>query len=114
MISPEAFGCETCVSDKDKQMDAREFRIGQGEILRIDAARGDRLHVRSGDVWVTQHGDSKDYVLGPGQWMTLIGEGATLAMAYKPTLLGWHRAEPRAAREPTARVVIALLREIFA
>jgi Protein of unknown function (DUF2917) len=95
-------------------MGAREFRIGQGEILRIDAARGDRLHVRFGDVWVTQHGDSKDYVLGPGQSMTLSGDGATLAMAYKSSLLDWHRAEPRAAREPAARVVLALLREIFA
>ena len=95
-------------------MDAREFRIREGEILRIDAAKGDRLQLRSGDVWVTQHGDSKDYVLRAGDSMTLSGDGTTLAMAYKPSLLGWQRAEPRAAREPAARVVLALLREIFA
>ena len=95
-------------------MATEEFRIGEGEVLRIDARKGDRLKVRAGDVWVTQHGDSKDYVLRAGDSMTLSGQGATLAMAYRRTSLAWYREAPRESREPVARGMLALLREIFA
>ena len=46
-----------------------EFEIDKGAFQRIDAAAGDRLHVRLGDVWVTQHLDTKDYMLRTGQSM---------------------------------------------
>ena len=90
-------------------MEAREFEIDKGRLVRIDAAPGDRLQVRLGDVWVTQQGDSKDYVLRTGESMTLAGGGAALAMAYKHTSLAWYRSEPRRrqdARPLRARVVL--------
>jgi hypothetical protein len=94
-------------------MDAREFEIEKGALLRIDAGPGDRLTVRQGDVWVTQHGDSKDYVLRAGESMVVKGQGAVLAMAYKHTLLAWYRSE---ARPDDARPLsaLALLLSFFA
>ena len=74
-------------------MGAREFHIDRGAMLRIDAVEGDSLHVRAGDVWVTQHGDSRDYVLKAGDSMTLSGKGTTLAMAYEPSLLDLRRKD---------------------
>jgi hypothetical protein len=91
-------------------------------MLKIDALAGDRLRVRAGDVWVTQHGDSRDYLLKAGDSMTLSGKGATLATAYKPTLLDLHREDPfavrqqieREARRLQARELRAFFRRIFA
>jgi hypothetical protein len=90
-----------------------EFEIEKGSLQRIDAAAGDRLHVRLGDVWVTQHGDSKDYMLCTGESMFLSG-GTTLAMACKRTQLAWYRSAPRSAPRAAAPGTLAWLRKIFA
>ncbi|HEY7674371.1 MAG TPA: DUF2917 domain-containing protein [Burkholderiales bacterium] len=80
-------------------MVVREFDLKKGAMLKIQALEGDRLRVRFGDVWVTQHADSKDYLLKTGDSVTLTGRGATLATAYKPTLLDLYRKDPLAARK---------------
>jgi hypothetical protein len=90
-----------------------DFEIDKGSIQRIDAAAGDRLHVRLGDVWVTQHADSKDYMLRTGESMLLSG-GVTLAMAYKRTQLAWYRSAPRRATRARPLETLAWLRKIFA
>ena len=99
-------------------MSARELEISQGAWLKIDAREGDSLHVRFGDVWVTQHHDTNDYLLKTGDSMVLSGKGVTLATAYKPTLLDLYRKDPvavreqveRAARRARARTIWALFR----
>jgi hypothetical protein len=91
-------------------------------MLKIDALAGDSLHVRFGNVWVTQHEDPKDYLLKTGDSMTLSGKGATLATAHKPTLLDLYRKDPlavrqqleREARRTRVREMWALLRHMFA
>lgn len=95
-------------------MDAREFEIEKGALLRIDPEPGDRLHVRLGDVWVTQYGDSKDYVLRAGESLTLSGEGAALAMAYKRTHLAWYRSDSRPPADPRPLKALALVLRLFA
>ena len=102
-------------------MDATEIRIDEGATLKIDAMEGDSLHVRCGDVWVTQYGDARDYLLKTGDSMTLSGKGATMAMAHKPTLLDLHRDDAlalrehilREARDAQAKAIRALFRKIF-
>ncbi len=90
-----------------------ELAIDKGSLQRIDAAAGDRLHVRLGDVWITQHADSKDYMLRTGESMLLSG-GVTLAVAYKRTQLAWYRSAPRRARRARPLETLAWLRRIFA
>jgi len=94
-------------------MDAREFEIEKGALLRIDAESGDRLHVRLGDVWVTQHGDSKDYALRTGESMLLAG-GVTLAMAYKRTQLAWYGSGRRLQTDARPLKALALVLRLFA
>jgi hypothetical protein len=103
-------------------MGAREFEMVKGAMLRIDPLAGDSLRVRSGEVWVTQFADPNDYLLKTGDSLMLNGGGATLAVAYKPTLLDLFRKDPagvreqigREARRLQAQSVWALLRKIFA
>ena len=103
-------------------MGARGFEIGQGAMLKIEGQEGDRLRVRSGEVWVTQYGDTRDYLLKTGDSLTLSGKGATLATAYKPTALDLYRQDPIAvrqqfeheARRARAREMRAFFRRIFA
>jgi hypothetical protein len=98
-------------------MGAREFEMVKGATLRIDPLAGDSLRVRSGAVWVTQLGDTRDYMLRAGDSLTLSGKGVALATASKPTLLDLFRDVPAAVHEPLekrARSVRALLRKIFA
>ena len=95
-------------------MGAREFEIEKGRLLRIDAAPGDRLQVRLGDVWVTQQGDSKDYVLRTGESMTLSGGGAALAMAYKHTSVAWYPSGPRAQANARPLRALAMVLRLFA
>ena len=90
-----------------------EFEIDRGSIQRIDATAGDRLQVRLGDVWVTQHEDSKDYMLRTGESMLLSG-GVTLAMAYKRTQLAWYHSAPRRATRARPLETLGWLRKIFA
>lgn len=68
-------------------MGARKFGIARGETLRIDPLAGDSLRVRLGEVWITQFGDPKDYLLKPGESLMLNREGEVLAVAFKLTLL---------------------------
>jgi hypothetical protein len=92
-----------------------ELEIRQGAWLKIDAREGDSLHVRFGDVWVTQHEDSKDYMLKTGDSMILSGKGVTLATAYKPTLLDLYRKDPLAVREQVERAArLARVRNMWA
>jgi len=106
----------------ETNMGAREFEVNRGAVLKIEALEGDSLHVRFGDVWVTQHKDSKDYLLKAGDSMTLSGKGVTLATAFEPTLLDLYRKDPfavreqvqRGARRARAQKMRALFRHIFA
>jgi hypothetical protein len=98
-------------------MGAREFLMVKGAMLRIDPLAGDSLRVRSGEIWVTQYEDPRDYMLKAGDSLVLNGKGATLAVAYRPTLLDLLRNHPAGGREQTARRagrVRALLRKVLA
>lgn len=50
-------------------------------MLGIDDGRGMRLQVAAGKVWLTQHGDRRDVVLGPGERFVIERAGRTLVQA---------------------------------
>jgi len=84
-------------------MGAREFELRRGAILKIDPLAGDSLRVRSGEVWVTQHDDIRDYLLKTGDSMILSRKGLALATACRPTLLDLFRPDPAGVREQVER-----------
>ncbi len=49
--------------------------------LGIEDGRGMRLAVTAGKVWLTQHGDPRDVVLGPGECFVIDRAGRTLVQA---------------------------------
>lgn len=75
----------------------------KGAMLRIDPLAGDSLRVRTGEVWVTQFEDPNDYMLKTGDSLALNGKGATLAVAYRPTLLDLFRQDPAGTRSAGTR-----------
>ncbi|HKW39300.1 MAG TPA: DUF2917 domain-containing protein [Burkholderiales bacterium] len=99
----------------DIDMDAKEFKMGEGALLKIRGRKGERLSVRSGEVWVTQYGDPNDYLLKDGDSLELNGKGTALANASKPALLellGDGRAAGESGRALAG--VAALLWQMFA
>jgi hypothetical protein len=98
-------------------MGAREFLLVKGAMLRIDPLAGDCLRVRLGEVWVTQHADTRDYMLKAGDSLALNDEGPALAVAYQPTLLDLFRADPARERvegKATRGRLRSLLRKVLA
>lgn len=84
-------------------MSTQEFALGNGAMLKLNAANIAAVHVRSGHVWLTQPSDPKDHMLKAGDVMPLSGAGATIITAYEPTLLDLYRQDPVAVREQITR-----------
>ena len=80
-------------------MSAQEFVLGNGEMLKLDTARGAAVRVRTGVVWLTQLNDRKDHILKTGHAMPLNGEGVAIITAYQPTVLELYRRDPAVLRE---------------
>lgn len=54
-----------------------------GSTLRIDDGAGVTLHVRSGEVWLTEEGGRVDHFLGTGQAFRISRDGTTLVQAFR-------------------------------
>jgi len=50
-------------------------QISRHQSISVAARRGTIVRVARGRVWLTRHGDLKDYVLNPGDSMVLEGGG---------------------------------------
>lgn len=59
----------------------------RGSVLRIDGGAGILLRVREGELWLTQDGSSRDHILCAGQCFRLEAGGATLAQAFRRTVV---------------------------
>jgi hypothetical protein len=81
--------------------------IPSGSLLRIDDGAGVLIHVWEGELWITEDYSLKDHVLQAGQSYLIEGRGATVAQAFKRSLVSL--SAPVSAR--TARR-IALIPEM--
>jgi len=55
--------------------------LERGEVLTLDDARGVRIHARLGTLWVTEEGDVKDHIVGPGDVRVVASAGRTVVQA---------------------------------
>ena len=55
-----------------------------GQVMTLDDAQGTRIVARIGTVWVTEEGNSRDHVVGPGETLVVARPGRTLVQALKP------------------------------
>lgn len=57
------------------------IEVGAGECLRIDSPKGLQLRTRRGTVWITVDGDPRDFVLEPGESLTIALDAPALVSA---------------------------------
>ena len=63
------------------------FSLARGSLLRIDGGAGVLVHVWEGELWLTQEGSGKDHLLGAGQSFRVDRDGATLAHAFRRSVV---------------------------
>lgn len=59
------------------------MEMSRGSLLLIEHGRGMQIELWDGELWVTQEGDSRDYLIGPGAKFRLEREGIVLANSLK-------------------------------
>jgi hypothetical protein len=57
--------------------------LAAGQVLTLDDAAGTRILARSGTVWVTEEGDSKDHIVDAGDTLIVARPGRTVVQALK-------------------------------
>lgn len=65
----------------DAQIVAESLRFSGSELLCLDDAQGAVIFVASGSVWLTQAGEVRDRVMGPGQFFRLDRAGTAVLQA---------------------------------
>ena len=58
-----------------------ELAMRAGEVITLDDAQGVRIASRMGFVWITEEGDGKDHIVGPGDALVLRRAGRALVQA---------------------------------
>ena len=69
--------------------------MSRGSLLRIDGGAGVLVHVWEGELWLTQEGSRKDHLLGAGQSFRVERNGATLAQAFRRSVISLTPPAPR-------------------
>ena len=69
-----------------------------GQVMTLDDAQGTRITTRLGTVWVTQEGDGRDEVVGPGDALVVHRPGRTVVQALKQSWISINGAV--AANDP--------------
>ena len=59
------------------------MQMSRGSLLAIEHGRGMQIELWDGELWVTQEGDNRDYLIGPGAKFRLEREGIVLANSLK-------------------------------
>lgn len=55
--------------------------LASGNLVRIEDGRGMLVRVTSGSVWITEEGDQRDRLVGPGGQFRVVSSGVTLISA---------------------------------
>jgi hypothetical protein len=81
--------------------------LAQGNILRVDDGAGMLVAVSEGEVWITEEGNPRDIVLGPGESFSLKRPGVCLLYAIEPARLTL--SAPRIRERPEPQAVFRLV-----
>ena len=63
------------------------FTLGVNGMLTVQDGNGARIVCRSGSLWVTQEGETKDWVVGPDDDLTIRRSGRTVVTALEAASL---------------------------
>jgi hypothetical protein len=67
--------------DMQLQLKQPVIALEAGQVVTLDDAQGTRIVTRMGTVWVTEEGDARDHVIGPGDALVVARPGRTLVQA---------------------------------
>ena len=67
------------------QLQQPVIALEPGQVVTLDDAQGTRIFARAGTVWVTEEGEMRDHVIGPGDALVIARPGRTLVQALKPS-----------------------------
>ena len=81
------------------QLKAPSIALETGQVVTLDNARGTRIATRIGTVWVTEEGDTRDHVVGPGEALLVAHNGRTVVQALKSSWISLADG-PGAANDP--------------
>jgi hypothetical protein len=59
------------------------LKLQRGQVLTLDDAQGTRIMARIGTVWVTEEGESRDHIVGPGDALIVARPGRTVVQALR-------------------------------
>ena len=65
------------------QAKAPVVSLAAGEVLTLDDAQGTRILARLGTLWVTEEGEGRDHIVGPGDSIVVARAGRTVIQALK-------------------------------
>ena len=63
------------------------FTLAPAGLLAVQDGAGNRVVVRSGVIWVTQEGDVRDTIIGPGDELTIRKSGRTVITALETSCI---------------------------
>lgn len=66
------------------QLEAPVLALEAGQIFSLDDACGTSIEAQAGTVWITEEGEPRDFVVGPGEAFLVTRPGRTLVQAMAP------------------------------
>lgn len=88
--------------------------LKSGSMLPVCDGKGRAIVVFEGQVWITQDGDQRDFVLGGGESFSVDHQGLTLVEALRDSKLLLVDAQPGAAPTPDSHALYRQARELRA
>jgi hypothetical protein len=75
------------------QLEAPVLALEAGQLVSLDDACGTSIHSRLGTVWITEEGEPRDFVVGPGEAFLVTRAGRTLVQAMAPAHVALRRED---------------------
>jgi hypothetical protein len=77
-------------------IDHPTLALATGEVLALDDVSGYRIQAASGVVWVTEEGEPRDHIVGPGDAFIVARPGRTLVQALEASMVSIREGDPPA------------------
>ena len=82
------------------KLESPVLALEAGQFLALDNAGGTRIQPREGAVWITEEGETQDFIVGAGQAFVVKRRGRTLVQALVDSRVALREEDlPRPANE---------------
>jgi hypothetical protein len=71
----------------DEQIVVEGMSLEQRALMRIRDGAQLVVTVESGTLWITEEGNAGDFIVTPGRWHRVQGDGLVIALALQPSVV---------------------------